>query len=134
LSQASDINSSSYQNIDQNAPENYAQNDNLDSFRSGNEGSGMEDVSSHSSIALPTPPVMLRNPDTIFDDQSSPESRLHQDDQITRADNHVIDQGDLTESDYQTPISRGSLGDVTSNVQESCLLLYFIEELSPWVF
>lgn len=93
----------------------------------------MTDVSPQPSAALPTSLTILPSRDVIFNTQYSPDSIFHQDNQNTSIDSHVTIQEDLTGSEHQSPLSHGSLGDMTANVQESCLLRYFIEELSPWV-
>jgi hypothetical protein len=116
-----DIDPPNHQNFDSDRPGNYAQS----------QGSG--DLRSHSSTSILNSPPILQSRDVFSNPQSSPNSRFHRDDQNARTRTHITIHRDLSESGHLSPSSNGSLGPVTADVQESCLLRYFIEELSPWV-
>jgi hypothetical protein len=119
-----------YEAFDPEGHGNYAQNEAFGQFPARNEVTGLTGVSPLSLTTFPTPPTILQQRDASFNTQVSPNSRFHQKGQ---AGSHVILHGDIIESDHHSPSSHGSLGNVTVDVQESCLLRYFIEELSPWV-
>ncbi|KAJ6052852.1 uncharacterized protein N7446_007497 [Penicillium canescens] len=127
-----DIHSPNHQNFDYGRPENYAQIEASGEFRSGKEDTQLTGVSPHSSANVSNSPTILQSRDGFFNTQFSPNSRFHLDDQDARNRTHITIHRDLSEFCRQSPSSNGNLGHVAADVQESCLLRYFIEELSPW--
>ncbi|KAJ5742432.1 uncharacterized protein N7511_011451 [Penicillium nucicola] len=114
------------------SPRGYGQNGAFDEFQSRQEDNVATAVSSYSPTALPISPPALQSCEASSNTHRSTNPGFCQDNRSTCADSHFTTQEDLSSTNHRSPSCHGNIGDLTADVQESCLLRYFIEELSPW--